>query len=190
MKRPVIALLFTIVAASAHAQGITAGEITVGGTGCQSPATATLGGTVLSPVITFDGYRPTVGGRDGTVLSRGSCNLAIPLDVPDGMSVAVVGTGYRLDTAILPGTTAIVSVEAFFAGDQGPVLTRTVSGPSNGKFVGAAVITSAGRQWSACGADLILRANTSIRLTAEAAAPAASTLTMEQLRIRLAVRAC
>lgn len=187
MKRLVpLALAFALAAAtSAGAQ--TFGEPTLGGTACRGGTTATITGTALNPLVVIDGFVAETSPPAG-LLARATCTLAIPVDVPDGWSIAVTGAGYRLDASIAAGTTAAVSVEAFLAGQQSPPLTRSLAGPVSGTFVGASVVGGADRQWSACGGDGIVRLNASVLLTAEA--PVASTVTVGQLRIRLAARPC
>ncbi|MGV8840346.1 MAG: DUF4360 domain-containing protein [Bauldia sp.] len=177
--------LAAATATSAHAQ--TFGEPTLGGTACRSGTTATISGGPLAPVVVIDGFVAETNPPAG-LMARATCTLAIPVDVPEGRSIAVVGAGYRLDASIAAGTRAAVSVEAFLAGQQSPPLTRTMTGPVGGTFVGASVIGAADRQWSACGADGIVRLNASVLLTAEV--PVASTVAVGQLRIRLASRAC
>ncbi|MCC6736942.1 MAG: DUF4360 domain-containing protein [Bauldia sp.] len=184
MKRLVLLAFAVAAATSAHAQ--TFGEPTLGGTACRSGTTATITGTALNPLVVIDGFVAET--TAASPMARATCTLAIPVDVPDGWSIAVVGAGYRLDASIAGGTTATVSVEAFLAGQQAPPLTRAIAGPLSGPFVGASVVSPADRQWSACGGAGIVRLNASVLLTGDA--PAASTVTVGQLRIKLAARPC
>ncbi|MCW5712993.1 MAG: DUF4360 domain-containing protein [Bauldia sp.] len=177
---------FALVAASAAANAQTFGEPTLGGTACRAGTAASITGGVLNPTIVIDGFVAET--TPAGMMARATCTIAVPVDVPEGRSIAVVGAGYRLDASIAGGTTAAVSLEAFLAGQQAPPLTRVIDGPRSGAFVGAAVVSAADRQWSACGADVIVRMNASVLLTAERAAP--STVTVGQLRIKLASRAC
>lgn len=186
MKHLVLAA-FVLVAASAAANAQTFGEPTLGGTACRGGTTATVTGSPLAPVVVIDGFVAETTPPDG-LMARATCTIAVPVDVPDGRSIAVVGAGYRLDASIATGTTATLSVEGFLAGQQEPPLTRTLTGPFNGPFVGASVISGADRQWSACGADVIVRMNASVLL--QATTPVPSTVTVSQLRIKLASRAC
>lgn len=185
MKHLVLAAFVLAAATGAHAQ--TFGEPTLGGTACRSGTTATITGGPLAPTVVIDGFVAETT-PPASLMARATCTIAVPVDVPDGRSVAVVGAGYRLEAAIATGTTATLSVEAFLAGQQSPPLTRSLAGPLNGRLVGASVVSAADRQWSACGADVIVRMNASVLLQAETAA--ASTVNVGQLRIKLASRAC
>lgn len=178
---------FALVAASAGAHAQTFGEPTLGGTACRAGTTATITGGVLNPTVVIDGFVAETT-PPASLMARATCTIAVPVDVPDGRSIAVVGAGYRLDASIASGTTAALSLEAFLAGQQAPPLTRSITGPRGGTFVGASVVAAGDRQWSACGADVIVRMNASVLMTAEM--PTASTVTVGQLRIRLASRAC
>jgi hypothetical protein len=185
MKNLVLAAFVLVAASAAHAQ--TFGEPTLGGTACRGGTTATVTGSALAPVVVIDGFGAETTPPDA-LMARATCTIAVPVDVPDGRSIAVVGAGYRLDASIATGTTATLSVEGFLAGQQEPPLTRVLTGPFNGRFVGASVVSGADRQWSACGADVIVRMNASVLL--QAATPVPSTVSVGQLRIKLASRAC
>lgn len=185
MKHLVLAAI-ALGALSGAASAQTFGEPTLGGTACRSGTSASITGGVLNPTIVIDGF--VAGTTPESAMARATCTIAVPVDVPDGRSIAVVGAGYRLDASVTRGTTATVSLEAFLAGQQAPPLTTIIAGPRGGVFVGASVVPVADRQWSACGGDAIVRMNASVLLMAEAAAT--STVTVGQLRIRLASRAC
>ncbi len=179
------ALAFVAASAVSHAQ--TFGAPTLGGTACRSGATASITGGILNPTVVIDGFVAETTPPAG-MMARAICTIAVPVEVPEGRSIAVVGAGYRLNASIAAGTTAAVSLEAFLAGQQAPPLTRTIAGPRSGAFVSAAAVPLADRQWSACGTDVIVRMNASVLLTV--GTPTASTVNVGQLRIRLASRAC
>ena len=183
MTRLFLLLVPMLLVVPANAQ--TFGELSVTGTACERDA-ASLVESRVALTILFEGFNVAGVGANAPFF-RGACNVALPVDVPKGMSVAVAGTGYRLDAALADGTAAILSVEGFLAGQAGPVLTRSLSGPKTATFVGASVIPRQDLQWSACGTDVIVRANISIRVTSPSAALRA---VFDQLRIRLAYRPC
>ena len=153
-----LALAATMVG-PALAAGPSIGKLGVGGTGCPAgtaSASLTGGGTVLS--LKFSSYRASAGGARS--FDRKTCGVSIPLTVPAGKTVAIVGVSYGGRTSLPSGASARLSAEIFFAGGKGPVATRTISGPSNGKFTFSTA--SVGTVWSACGASLNLRVNSSL----------------------------
>ena len=151
--------LTATLAAPALAAGPAIGTLGVGGTGCPAgtaSAALTGGGTVLS--LKFSAYRASAGGARS--FDRKACGVSIPLTVPAGKSVAIVGVSYAGRNSLPSGASARLSAEIFFAGGKGPVATKTISGPSSGKFTFSTA--SVGTVWSACGASLNLRVNSSL----------------------------
>ena len=57
---------------------------------------------------------------------RKSCNLSIPIEVPQGFQISLYDADYRGYIAHLP--TARLRAEYFFAGQRGPVFSRTFKG--------------------------------------------------------------
>ena len=83
------------VAAAANAQinpdDISLGEPGYGGTGCPSGSVSTtLSPDAKSLSLIFDQYQVSTGGETGRTFDRKSCNVAIPVHVPDGYSVSVL----------------------------------------------------------------------------------------------------
>src|SRR5690606_21326318 len=92
-----------------------------------------------------------------------TCGIAIPVDVPDGLSVAVRNIAIR-GTADLPdGIDATVSLEAFTASTQGEINEIALSGGMHSAYLRFVTIPDDKLQWSDCGADINLRVNTSLR---------------------------
>ena len=110
MKRTLIGLLLLSGAAAvapgpAQAQQLTLGAPNYGGTGCpQGTASVAVSPDARSLSILYDQYFVEVG--PGTSLARRSCNLAIPLHVPQGFSVSILGIDYRGFNFLEPGPTA------------------------------------------------------------------------------------
>jgi hypothetical protein len=119
---------------------------------------------LLPQPLRRQGYRSvsmtSVGGSKS--FDRKACGLAIPVNVPTGVSIAIVGVHYRGVSKLPLGASATLSSELFYAGGRGPALSKSVNGPVNGRFDYAAVGTVI---WSPCGADVNLRIQSSIRLT-------------------------
>jgi hypothetical protein len=146
------------------------GQPTYGGSGCP-------GGTasaVLSPdnkelSILFDQYQASAGGATGLVIDRKSCNIAIPVHVPQGWSVSILSIDYRGFNALPAGAYSRFNASYFFAGQFGPTYSKYFLGPLNSDYLLNNTLAAAAIVWSACGTDVILRANTSIMTQTDAA---------------------
>ena len=132
------------------------------GTGCPSgSASATLSpdGSALS--VLFDQFTAEAGGTTGRSMDRKSCDVAIPVQIPQGLSISLYKVDYRGFTGIPVGGSASFNVEYFFAGTRGPVFQRDFGAGSSDYFIpnqlqGVAVA------WSKCGEQVNLRTNISM----------------------------
>lgn len=146
----------------AHSRGLELGEPTYGGTGCPMGTAA----VALSPdnsqlSILFDQYVVEAGGAK--TIDRKNCNIAIPIHVPQGYSVSVMKIDYRGFLALPSGARAQLSVNYFLPGSgRGVNSTKTFYGPSTSDYLKQDNLGLEAIVWSACGADTILRANTSL----------------------------
>ena len=190
MRRMLLALAITVASsAAAHAQGITLGEPAYGGTGCpQGTATAVLNADATTLTIFYDAYQAEAGGPTGRTFDRKSCNLAIPLNVPSGFSVSVLAIDYRGFNGLPVGAGSVFRVEYFFAGGRGPVFNRTFTGPQSQDFFINNTLVATALVWSACGQDVILRTNSSIRVTTSANRQAVATVDTEDITAALVYR--
>jgi hypothetical protein len=162
MKRIVIGALLA-AASSAFADDIRLGNPIYGGTGCpQGTASAVLSPDRKTLSVLFDGYMAEAGYTTGRSLDRKSCNLAIPVHVPQGMSVALLRMDYRGFNDLPMGTTSRLSVDYFFAGARGPNSTRTFRGPTSDNYLVSDHLSASSLVWSPCGADTNLRINSSL----------------------------
>jgi len=156
----------TLVATSgAYADSIKLGEPGYGGNGCPAGTAS----TILSPdqkslSILFDQYAVEAGGATNKALDRKSCNIAIPVHIPQGLSVSVLAIDYRGFNAIPSGAKTTFNVEYFFAGIHGPTFTKVFNGPVSADYLIHNQLTAQALVWSACGADVNLRTNSSIRV--------------------------
>lgn len=98
----------------------------------------------------------------GKAFDRKSCNLAIPVRVPNGYSISVFQVDYRGFTALPAGGRAQFNVEYFFAGSRGPRQTKTFYGPQNQSYALTDQLQAEALVWTPCGADTNLRVNTSM----------------------------
>lgn len=129
----------------------------IGGSGCpMGTARAVLSNDKRTLSIIFDEYF-----ADDNQYA--SCNIAVALSVPEGVTVALVDVDYR-GYATVPdssGKKATFRAEYFFAGQKGPVRTRDFDRGYDSNFMISHGIS--GLVWAPCGAEVIARANTSIR---------------------------
>ncbi|MHB1111417.1 MAG: DUF4360 domain-containing protein [Devosia sp.] len=190
MRAWLLVLAIIAISLPAHAQsGLSLGRASYGGTGCPAgTATVALSLDKKRLSLRFDRYEVAAGGGTGRTFDRKSCNLAIPLGVPSGISVSVIAIEYRGVNRLPAGAKAQFRVESFFAGGQGPVLTRVFNGPLRGRFSFADTMTAKSAIWSACGADVILRTNTSLRVTTTAKSAAVSSIKSQEIRTAIVYR--
>lgn len=162
-KLVLVFLACCIVWAQAEAQGLKLGSPAYGGTGCPAgSASVTISPTEDAISVLFDSYIAEAGGMTGKRVDRKSCNLAIPVLVPQGYSVSIFQVDYRGFNSVPRGARNQFDVEYFFAGSRGPMLRRAFVGPVNDSFsVGDTLIASA-LVWSGCGASVNLRINSSM----------------------------
>jgi hypothetical protein len=104
------------------------------------------------------------GGTTGTSFDRKSCNVAIPVHVPNGFSVSVLAVDYRGYNHLPSQGASQFNVEYFFAGARGPSFRRSFYGPLDSDYTITNKLVAAAEVWSTCGADVILRTNASMRL--------------------------
>lgn len=166
-SRFVLAAALTLAAAlPASAASVTLGKPGYGGPGCpggSAAVTLSNGGKALN--LRFTEYRVRAG-TDGRSFDRASCNLTIPVKVPAGKALFVVGFEYKGYNRLPAGAKSTFAVEYFFPGTTGPKIEREFSGPRSGPFTINQALTGASVVKSACGASVNLRVNTSLRVTA------------------------
>lgn len=178
-----IALGALAMAGSASAQDdIRLGVPGYGGTGCPSGSVS----TTLSPdekslSLIFDEYAVSAGGTTGRSFDRKSCNVAIPVHVPQGYSVAVLAVDYRGFNHLPAGASSQFNVEYFFAGSRGPAFRRNFGGPLDSDYTISNELQAESVVWSACGADVNLRTNSSMRISTVRNAEAMATVDSEDV---------
>ena len=113
----------------------------------------------------FDEFFNEAGPSVGKTIDRKSCNIAIPINIPQGFSVSVISVDYR-GFVSLPSrrSTARLSAEYFFAGQRGPVFGKTFMGSQDTDYTFSNDISVVASIWSQCGASPTLRVNTSMLL--------------------------
>lgn len=136
-----------------------------GGTGCPAGSvSATLSPDAKSLSLLFDQYQIEVGGSTGKSFDRKSCNIAIPVHVPSGLSVAVLKIDYRGFNRLPAAATSQFNVEYFFAGTRGPAFQRVFRGALESDYLINNELVAESMVWSRCGEDVNLRTNSSMRV--------------------------
>lgn len=161
-------LLFSAIVLSAPvfaADDISLGQPGYGGTGCPAgTVSVTLSPDAKSLSLLFDEYQVAVGGETRKSFDRKSCNIAIPVRVPQGMSVSVLKVDFRGFNHLPQSASSQFNVEYFFAGARGPAFQRKFRGPLNEDYLINNELTVQAMVWSDCGVDVNLRTNSSIRV--------------------------
>ena len=164
MKKSILLFSTLLLSAPVFADDISLGEPGYGGTGCPADTVSvTLSPDAKSLSLLFDQYEVAVGGDTGKSFDRKSCNIAIPVHVPQGMSVSVLNIDFRGFNHLPQSATSQFNVEYFFAGTRGPSFKRTFRGPLDEDYLINNNLTVEAVAWSGCGADVNLRTNSSMR---------------------------
>jgi len=163
-----IALTITAAPAQEAAPAIVFGEVGFGGTGCpDGTAIIIMSPDKQSASLVFTDYAV---GDNGRAVDRKTCAIAVPIAVPAGTSVAIQAVAVRGEANLPADIDGTLSVEAFFAGTTGPVEETALTG--DGNFAAFTRPAEADLQWSACGTDVNLRVNTSLRTRGDGEAKA------------------
>ena len=150
-------------ATSGLADDIRLGQPAYGGSGCpQGSASAVLSPDRKALSILFDEYSAEAGYTTGRTVDRKSCNIAVPVHVPQGLSISLIAVDYRGFNAIPIGGSSRLSVDYFFAGQRGPHYERDFRGPLTQDFLASNNLTVGANVWSPCGQDTNLRVNSSM----------------------------
>ncbi|MEA5572364.1 DUF4360 domain-containing protein [Calothrix sp. UHCC 0171] len=87
--------------------------------------------------------------------SRKSCNLSIPIKVPQGYQISLYDADYR--GYVAPRTTGRLRAEYFFAGQRGPIFSRTFTGEREYNVRDS--LATVANVWSRCGDSVNMRVN-------------------------------
>jgi Domain of unknown function (DUF4360) len=127
-----------------------------GGSGCPAQSASVSvspDGQELS--VLFDKFI-TLGNNPSQ--SRKSCNMSIPIQVPQGFQISLYDADYR--GYVAPATRASLRAEYFFAGNRGPVFERSFNGEKNYNVRDR--LAAIANVWSACGDSVNMRVNASM----------------------------
>jgi hypothetical protein len=185
-------LLLSVVLGSsvaAHSDDIYLGTPGYGGTGCPAgTVSVTLSPDAQSLSLLFDEYQVQVGGETGRSIDRKSCNVAIPVHIPQGYSVSVFKVDYRGYNYLPRYASSQFNVEYFFAGAQGPSFRKNFYGPVDSDYLIQNELGVSKVVWSACGADVNLRTNSSIRIKTSGNREAMATVDSEDVNAAIIYR--
>lgn len=146
--------------------GVQLGTPIFGGNGCPAgTASATISNDAQTLSILFDEYIAEAGRSTNRRMDRKACNVSIPVRVPQGFSVAIFKVDYRGFNFLPSGANSQFNVEYFFAGSQGPRYTENFRGPIDEDYLISNRLLASSIVWSPCGEQVILRANSSMRVT-------------------------
>ncbi|HAJ62203.1 MAG TPA: DUF4360 domain-containing protein [Cyanobacteria bacterium UBA8543] len=126
---------------------------TYGGTGCPGgSASVSVSPDGQELTILFDRF---VAQGNISTQTRKSCNLSIPIKVPQGFQISLYDADYR--GYVAPGTIGNLRAEYFFAGTRGPVFSRTFRGETNYNVRDR--LATVADVWSRCGDSINMRVN-------------------------------
>src|SRR5689334_4117153 len=98
-------------ASTAHADDITLGTPSVQGTGCpEGTVDVALTDDQKSLSILFGAFVVDAGGATNKSFNRMICNIAIPVHVPQGLSVSILAIDYRGHNEIPAGAKSTFGV--------------------------------------------------------------------------------
>lgn len=134
-----------------------------GGNGCPAgSASAVVAPDGSSLSIIFDQFVTEAGQSTGRSMDRKSCNIAVPVHVPNGFSISIISVDYRGFVSLPMGAQARLTAEYFFAGMRGPQFARDFRGRQDTDYTFNNALGVQAQVWSPCGADVNLRVNASM----------------------------
>lgn len=161
-------LFALLLAVQVRADDIKLGEPAYGGTGCPGgSASVALSPDQKAISILFDSYVAEAGGA--TMFDRKNCNIAVPIHVPQGFSVSVMAIDYRGFVGLPAGARSQLAVNYFLAGAGYGINTqKSFVGPISTDYLKSDNLGIEALVWTPCGANTILRANTTLLVTSNA----------------------
>lgn len=156
---------FSLLVASltAVANDISLGYPAYGGNGCPSgSASASLSPDGKSLSVIFDQFTTEAGPASGKTLDRKSCNIAVPVHIPNGFSISILAVDYRGYVGLPQGASARLQAEYFFAGMVGPRFVQDFRGRTDQDYTFSNALGVQAMVWSPCGVDVNLRVNASM----------------------------
>lgn len=163
MKKIIACLTLAFLALPSFANDVRLGYPAYNGTGCpMGSASVALSPDAKSLSILFGSFMVEAGMNVGRTLDRKNCDIAVPVHVPNGLSVSVINVDYRGFLDLPAGTMAQMNAEYFFAGMRGPSFVRPFYGPTTNNYAFRNNLIATAQTWSPCGQDVTLRATASM----------------------------
>ncbi|MCM2277308.1 MAG: DUF4360 domain-containing protein [Oligoflexia bacterium] len=162
-KITIVAILGLLTGVSAWGDDIRLGEPSYGGTGCPGGTVATaLSHDAKTLSIIFDGFVTEAGGYTGKRVDRKSCQIALPVHVPQGYSFSIVQIDYRGFNSLPRGGRSQFTAEYFLAFPGAPAgrglrYNRSFMGPLTEDYLISNALSLEAVVWSPCGRDVNLR---------------------------------
>ena len=151
-------LVLASQANAANVSGVKINSTAYAGNGCPSgSASVVISPDKKSVSFLFDEYIAEAGGHGQRTFDRKKCDIALGLNIPNGISVSLINADYRGFNDLPRGATATFTRDYFFAGTTGPSLKKTWSGARSNDFKVTDNLGVMAKVWSKCGADVILR---------------------------------
>ncbi|OJF93969.1 hypothetical protein AX760_20810 [Pararhizobium antarcticum] len=189
MKALAVLLSTVFMSSVAYADDISLGIPGYGGSGCPSNSvSATLSPDAKALSLLFDEYIVQAGGETGKSFDRKTCNVAIPVHVPQGRSVSVLAVDYRGFNQLPRGARSQFNVEYFFAGARGPTFIQSFTGPKEKDYLISNKLVADALVWSPCGTDVNLRTNSSIRVNTTRGQEAMATVDTQDVKAAIVYR--
>jgi hypothetical protein len=165
LKALVVTALVTLPISPAFAESqVQIQGASYGGSGCPDrSASVSVSPDGQELTVLFDKFSAL--GNDPSQ-SRKSCNLSIPIKVPEGFQISLYDADYR--GYVAPSTSGTLRAEYFFAGNRGPVFQRTFNGENNYNVRDS--LATVADVWSACGDSTNMRVNASMSARGKGAA--------------------
>lgn len=171
------------MALPASADDISLGAPGYGGSGCPAGSVSvTLSPDEKALSLLFDEYTVEAGGTTGKSYDRKSCNVAIPVHVPQGRSVSILTVDYRGYNHLASRASSQFNVEYFFAGGRGPAFRKSFYGPLDSDYMITNELVADALVWSGCGVDVNLRTNSSMKVNTINNAEASATVDSEDVK--------
>lgn len=172
-------------------ESIQIGEIIYGGNGCPEESVVIEGDRKNNSLnLIFEKYTVSAGLGEGK-LARKSCNLALPITVPQGLQIGIVSAEFKGFASLPENATARITTEYFSAGEEGVVRNEEYVGTLEEEIsISHSALDDGAIVWTPCGQDTNLRMNSRVLLnTNESDEEAVLSLDQASL-IQLVVREC
>ncbi len=143
--------------------GVTIGTPVFAGTGCAKGTVYPLLDLEKGELtVLFDDFFVEAGGS--LRLARKNCALSIPIHLPEGVGVALIGERIEGFNYLPDGASTVLNTESFLAGSKGEVLSTHFEGSLEESFSVEKSTTVGDLSQTCCGQDANLRVNTSLRV--------------------------